>query len=86
VKFSEAKMTPQKPTRSQIANDRAASAAEPDRNFVGRKKEYADFNRQISACRETPVWHLYGVGGVGKSEILQSLVRSGRERGSICRP
>ena len=64
--------------------ERSEYAKKPDENFVGRKKELADFRERLKHSRTQPVWCLYGVGGVGKSELLKYLVKGRRRESLAC--
>ncbi|MDA2915546.1 tetratricopeptide repeat protein [Nitrospinae bacterium AH_259_B05_G02_I21] len=48
-------------------------APEVPKYFVGRAEEQAEFRERLSDYRNRRVWFIHGIGGIGKSYILQKL-------------
>jgi hypothetical protein len=58
------------------ANLAARLQAERSRQFIGRTAELATFRQALSAP-ELPfcLWHIFGPGGIGKTTLMQALMR-----------
>ncbi len=63
------------------ANLAARLQAERERQFIGRTAELAVFQRALLSP-ELPfcLWHIFGPGGVGKSTLMQALIRTCQTR------